>query len=74
MCAKRLCVVSWRFLYSLLWSSTEPEEVDSGLLQLCSSQMKLLQLYTDIQQLHSAADTEDSSEAVSAHTPTHTGC
>uniref|UniRef100_A0A669DL58 RAB3 GTPase activating protein subunit 2 (non-catalytic) n=1 Tax=Oreochromis niloticus TaxID=8128 RepID=A0A669DL58_ORENI len=31
----------------------EPEEVDAGLLQLCSSQLKLLQLYTDIQQLHS---------------------
>uniref|UniRef100_A0A3Q4NBM5 RAB3 GTPase activating protein subunit 2 (non-catalytic) n=1 Tax=Neolamprologus brichardi TaxID=32507 RepID=A0A3Q4NBM5_NEOBR len=32
----------------------EPEEVDAELLQLCSSQLKLLQLYTDIQQLHSA--------------------
>uniref|UniRef100_A0A669E1R3 RAB3 GTPase activating protein subunit 2 (non-catalytic) n=1 Tax=Oreochromis niloticus TaxID=8128 RepID=A0A669E1R3_ORENI len=38
----------------------EPEEVDAGLLQLCSSQLKLLQLYTDIQQLHSATDVEES--------------
>uniref|UniRef100_A0A3B4GPC4 RAB3 GTPase activating non-catalytic protein subunit 2 n=1 Tax=Pundamilia nyererei TaxID=303518 RepID=A0A3B4GPC4_9CICH len=37
----------------------EPEEVDAELLQLCSSQLKLLQLYTDIQQLHSAADVEE---------------
>uniref|UniRef100_A0A669DKL6 RAB3 GTPase activating protein subunit 2 (non-catalytic) n=1 Tax=Oreochromis niloticus TaxID=8128 RepID=A0A669DKL6_ORENI len=40
----------------------EPEEVDAGLLQLCSSQLKLLQLYTDIQQLHSATD--DSLEGI----------
>uniref|UniRef100_A0AAX7UG25 RAB3 GTPase activating protein subunit 2 (non-catalytic) n=1 Tax=Astatotilapia calliptera TaxID=8154 RepID=A0AAX7UG25_ASTCA len=37
----------------------EPGEVDAELLQLCSSQLKLLQLYTDIQQLHSAADVEE---------------
>ncbi|KAK2825892.1 hypothetical protein Q5P01_020106 [Channa striata] len=38
----------------------EPNEVDIALLQLCSSQLKLLQLYTDIQKLHSGlnADTE----------------
>lgn len=40
----------------------DPEEVDIALLQLCSSQLKLLQLYTDIQQLHSAADVEASAE------------
>ncbi|XP_028250734.1 rab3 GTPase-activating protein non-catalytic subunit isoform X2 [Parambassis ranga] len=40
----------------------DPEEVDTSLLQLCSSQLKLLQLYTDIQQLHSAGDSEASSE------------
>uniref|UniRef100_A0A667XXR7 RAB3 GTPase activating protein subunit 2 (non-catalytic) n=1 Tax=Myripristis murdjan TaxID=586833 RepID=A0A667XXR7_9TELE len=40
----------------------DPEAVDEALLQLCSSQLKLLQLYTDIQQLHSAADTDTSSE------------
>ncbi|XP_034713769.1 rab3 GTPase-activating protein non-catalytic subunit isoform X2 [Etheostoma cragini] len=36
----------------------DPEAVDVELLQLCSSQLKLLQLYTDIQHLHSAADIE----------------
>lgn len=40
----------------------DPEEVDAPLLQLCSSQLKLLHLYTDIQQLHSAADIEACSE------------
>lgn len=40
----------------------DPEEVDTALLQLCSSQLKLLQLYTDIQQLHSAAEIEACSE------------
>ncbi|XP_068194278.1 rab3 GTPase-activating protein non-catalytic subunit isoform X2 [Antennarius striatus] len=35
-----------------------PEEVDPTLLQFCSSQLKLLQLYTDIRRLHSAADSE----------------
>uniref|UniRef100_A0A8C8CU67 Rab3 GTPase-activating protein non-catalytic subunit n=1 Tax=Oncorhynchus tshawytscha TaxID=74940 RepID=A0A8C8CU67_ONCTS len=33
-----------------------PEAVDEALLQLCSSQLKLLQLYTDIQQLHSTVE------------------
>uniref|UniRef100_A0A8C7S9S5 RAB3 GTPase activating protein subunit 2 (non-catalytic) n=1 Tax=Oncorhynchus mykiss TaxID=8022 RepID=A0A8C7S9S5_ONCMY len=37
----------------------DPEAVDEALLQLCSSQLKLLQLYTDIQQLHSTVETED---------------
>ncbi|XP_068436295.1 rab3 GTPase-activating protein non-catalytic subunit isoform X2 [Clinocottus analis] len=36
----------------------DPEEVDEALLQLCSSQLKLLRLYTDIQNLHSGADLE----------------
>ncbi|XP_037602509.1 rab3 GTPase-activating protein non-catalytic subunit isoform X4 [Sebastes umbrosus] len=40
----------------------DPEEVDAPLLQLCSSQLKLLHLYTDIQLLHSAADIEACSE------------
>ncbi|XP_053191076.1 rab3 GTPase-activating protein non-catalytic subunit [Scomber japonicus] len=42
----------------------DPEGLDSVLAQLCSSQLKLLQLYTDIQQLHSATDTETCSEAL----------
>uniref|UniRef100_A0AAX7TA52 RAB3 GTPase activating protein subunit 2 (non-catalytic) n=1 Tax=Astatotilapia calliptera TaxID=8154 RepID=A0AAX7TA52_ASTCA len=46
----------------------EPGEVDAELLQLCSSQLKLLQLYTDIQQLHSAADVEETAENVRTHT------
>ncbi|XP_061599089.1 rab3 GTPase-activating protein non-catalytic subunit isoform X2 [Cololabis saira] len=37
------------------------EEVDASLLQLCSSQLKLLRLYSDIQQLQSAADSEAAS-------------
>ncbi|XP_029316104.1 rab3 GTPase-activating protein non-catalytic subunit isoform X3 [Cottoperca gobio] len=44
-------------LYDTL-QQQDPEEVDPALLQLCSSQLKLLQLYTDIQHLHSAADME----------------
>uniref|UniRef100_A0A7N8WNN3 RAB3 GTPase activating protein subunit 2 (non-catalytic) n=1 Tax=Mastacembelus armatus TaxID=205130 RepID=A0A7N8WNN3_9TELE len=39
----------------------DPEEVDTALLQLCSSQLKMLQLYSDIQQLHSAAEIEQDS-------------
>ncbi|XP_056446466.1 rab3 GTPase-activating protein non-catalytic subunit isoform X2 [Gadus chalcogrammus] len=46
----------------------DPEAVDEALLQLCSSQLKLLTLYTDLQQLHSAEDTQpgpaDSDSAV----------
>ncbi len=30
----------------------DPEAVDESLLQFCSSQLKLLQLYTDVQLLH----------------------
>ncbi|KAM9340968.1 rab3 GTPase-activating protein non-catalytic subunit [Symphorus nematophorus] len=44
-------------LYDTL-KQQDPEQVDPALLQLCSSQLKLLQLYTDIQNLHSAAGTE----------------
>ncbi|XP_038148632.1 rab3 GTPase-activating protein non-catalytic subunit isoform X3 [Cyprinodon tularosa] len=36
----------------------EADEVETSLLQLCSSHLKLLQLYTDIQQLQSAANTD----------------
>lgn len=48
----------------------DPDEVDTALLQLCSSQLKLLQLYTDIQRLHSAADIEACSKDVRTHTHT----
>uniref|UniRef100_A0A671VRS1 RAB3 GTPase activating protein subunit 2 (non-catalytic) n=1 Tax=Sparus aurata TaxID=8175 RepID=A0A671VRS1_SPAAU len=44
-------------LYDTL-KQQDPEEVDDALLQFCSSQLKLLQLYTGIQNLHSAADTK----------------
>ncbi|XP_034530674.1 rab3 GTPase-activating protein non-catalytic subunit isoform X2 [Notolabrus celidotus] len=44
-------------LYDTL-KQQDQEDVDPGLLQLCSSQLKLLQLYTDIKNLHTAADTE----------------
>lgn len=40
----------------------DADEVEASLLQLCSSQLKLLQLYTDIQQLQSAPKTEEGSE------------
>nr|XP_046268193.1 rab3 GTPase-activating protein non-catalytic subunit isoform X2 [Scatophagus argus] len=40
----------------------DPEEVDTPLLHFCSSQLKLLQLYKDIQHLHSAANIETHSE------------
>ncbi|XP_035465914.2 rab3 GTPase-activating protein non-catalytic subunit isoform X1 [Scophthalmus maximus] len=48
-------------LYDTL-KQQDPEDVDAALLQLCSLQLKLLQLYTDIQQLHSAADAEACSD------------
>ncbi|XP_069392246.1 rab3 GTPase-activating protein non-catalytic subunit isoform X2 [Paralichthys olivaceus] len=48
-------------LYDTL-KKQDTEDVDVLLLQLCSSQLKLLQLYTDIEQLHSAADTEACSD------------
>ncbi|KAM4724270.1 rab3 GTPase-activating protein non-catalytic subunit isoform 2-T2 [Anableps anableps] len=40
----------------------DADEVEASLLQLCSSQLKLLQLYIDIQQLQSAANAEDCPE------------
>ncbi|XP_047200713.1 rab3 GTPase-activating protein non-catalytic subunit isoform X2 [Girardinichthys multiradiatus] len=43
-------------------TATDTNEVEASLLQLCSSHLKLLQLYTDIQQLQSAANTEACSE------------
>uniref|UniRef100_A0A7N8Y7C6 RAB3 GTPase activating protein subunit 2 (non-catalytic) n=1 Tax=Mastacembelus armatus TaxID=205130 RepID=A0A7N8Y7C6_9TELE len=46
----------------------DPEEVDTALLQLCSSQLKMLQLYSDIQQLHSAAEIEADLENVTHYT------
>ncbi|XP_047677207.1 rab3 GTPase-activating protein non-catalytic subunit isoform X2 [Tachysurus fulvidraco] len=44
----------------------DPEAVDESLLQLCSSQLKLLQLYTDVQLLHSpdTSPTEPETPAV----------
>uniref|UniRef100_A0A665UW43 RAB3 GTPase activating protein subunit 2 (non-catalytic) n=1 Tax=Echeneis naucrates TaxID=173247 RepID=A0A665UW43_ECHNA len=50
-------------LYEAL-KQQDPEEVDPALFQLCSSQLKLLQLYTDVQQLQSTSDTEDSMESL----------
>uniref|UniRef100_A0A3B3DT52 RAB3 GTPase activating protein subunit 2 (non-catalytic) n=1 Tax=Oryzias melastigma TaxID=30732 RepID=A0A3B3DT52_ORYME len=41
------------------------EEVDASLMQLCSSQLKLLQLYTNIQKLQSSTLSEACSENVS---------
>uniref|UniRef100_A0A4W4GYG6 RAB3 GTPase activating protein subunit 2 (non-catalytic) n=1 Tax=Electrophorus electricus TaxID=8005 RepID=A0A4W4GYG6_ELEEL len=47
-----------------------PEAVDELLLQLCSSQLKLLQLYTDVQLLHSPDNSPTDSDSVSL-TQTH---
>ena len=50
---------------------SDPEAVDETLLQLCSSQLKLLQLYTDIQQLYAIGGSTTHTELVShTHTPT----
>uniref|UniRef100_A0A674ED24 RAB3 GTPase activating protein subunit 2 (non-catalytic) n=1 Tax=Salmo trutta TaxID=8032 RepID=A0A674ED24_SALTR len=48
----------------------DPEAVDEVLFQMCSSQLKLLQLYTDIQQLHSTgeATTDTHTEPVKSRT------
>lgn len=54
-------------LIVVCYCDSDPNEVDATLLQLCSSQLKLLQLYTDIQQLHSAADGEGCTDNVSTH-------
>uniref|UniRef100_A0A8C2Z3W0 RAB3 GTPase activating protein subunit 2 (non-catalytic) n=1 Tax=Cyclopterus lumpus TaxID=8103 RepID=A0A8C2Z3W0_CYCLU len=48
----------------------DPEEVDEALLQLCSSQLKLLQLYTDIQNLHSGDSLEGIEDELSRVGPT----
>lgn len=48
----------------LSFCATAADEVDPSLLQLCSAQMKLLQLYTDMQQLQSAENTEARSDNV----------
>uniref|UniRef100_A0A665UXX6 RAB3 GTPase activating protein subunit 2 (non-catalytic) n=1 Tax=Echeneis naucrates TaxID=173247 RepID=A0A665UXX6_ECHNA len=53
-------------LYEAL-KQQDPEEVDPALFQLCSSQLKLLQLYTDVQQLQSTSDTEVYSENVGTY-------
>uniref|UniRef100_A0A3P8UDZ6 RAB3 GTPase activating protein subunit 2 (non-catalytic) n=1 Tax=Cynoglossus semilaevis TaxID=244447 RepID=A0A3P8UDZ6_CYNSE len=47
-----------RSLYDTL-KQQDPDQVDTELLQLCCSQTKLLQLYTDVQQLQSTTDTEE---------------
>ncbi|XP_026884582.2 rab3 GTPase-activating protein non-catalytic subunit isoform X1 [Electrophorus electricus] len=43
----------------------DPEAVDELLLQLCSSQLKLLQLYTDVQLLHSPDNSPTDSDSLS---------
>ncbi|XP_060789267.1 rab3 GTPase-activating protein non-catalytic subunit isoform X2 [Neoarius graeffei] len=43
----------------------DPEAVDESLLQLCSSQLKLLQLYTDVQLLHSPDTSPTQPESLS---------
>ncbi|MCJ8736481.1 hypothetical protein PDJAM_G00013040 [Pangasius djambal] len=43
----------------------DPEAVDESLLQLCSSQLKLLQLYTDVQLLHSPDTSPTEPESLS---------
>uniref|UniRef100_A0A8C9ZED8 RAB3 GTPase activating protein subunit 2 (non-catalytic) n=1 Tax=Sander lucioperca TaxID=283035 RepID=A0A8C9ZED8_SANLU len=55
-------------LHDTLKQQGKLSAVDIELLQLCSSQLKLLQLYTDIQQLHSTADIEACSKNVRGHT------
>ncbi|KAI4883030.1 hypothetical protein NFI96_012495 [Prochilodus magdalenae] len=43
----------------------DPEAVDESLLQLCSSQLKLLQLYTDVQLLHTPDSSPTETESFS---------
>ncbi|XP_034051245.1 rab3 GTPase-activating protein non-catalytic subunit isoform X2 [Thalassophryne amazonica] len=50
-------------LYDTL-KEQDPDSVDPALVQLCSSQLKLLQLYSDIQQLHCSEDIDACSEAL----------
>ncbi|XP_056914815.1 rab3 GTPase-activating protein non-catalytic subunit isoform X2 [Takifugu flavidus] len=52
------CLINITSALSLHLKQKDPEEVDVSLLRFCSSQLKLLQLYTDIQQLHPAPDAE----------------
>uniref|UniRef100_A0A8C7PY42 RAB3 GTPase activating protein subunit 2 (non-catalytic) n=1 Tax=Oncorhynchus mykiss TaxID=8022 RepID=A0A8C7PY42_ONCMY len=52
----------------------DPEAVDEGLFQLCSSQLKLLQLYTDIQQLHSTGEATTDTHTEPVSTTNTTGC
>ncbi|XP_051942627.1 rab3 GTPase-activating protein non-catalytic subunit isoform X2 [Hippocampus zosterae] len=42
----------------------DADQVDPVLMQLCSSRLKLLQLYTDIHHVNSSADSEDRNEAL----------
>uniref|UniRef100_A0A665UN07 RAB3 GTPase activating protein subunit 2 (non-catalytic) n=1 Tax=Echeneis naucrates TaxID=173247 RepID=A0A665UN07_ECHNA len=68
-CWNRVFIFSVCFSQSVLIYDcvTDPEEVDPALFQLCSSQLKLLQLYTDVQQLQSTSDTEVYSENVGTY-------
>uniref|UniRef100_A0A3B4D772 RAB3 GTPase activating protein subunit 2 (non-catalytic) n=1 Tax=Pygocentrus nattereri TaxID=42514 RepID=A0A3B4D772_PYGNA len=43
----------------------DPEAVDESLLQLCSSQLRLLQLYTDVQLLHTPDSSPTETESLS---------
>ncbi|XP_062863065.1 rab3 GTPase-activating protein non-catalytic subunit [Trichomycterus rosablanca] len=47
----------------------DPEAVDESLLQLCSSQLKLLQLYTDVQLLHSPDTSPSEPEPLQTSVP-----
>lgn len=60
--------------YRPMVSIADPEEVDEALLQFCSSQLKLIQLYTDIQELHAGAEREASSDNVRARHARGTAC
>uniref|UniRef100_A0A8B9HRE1 RAB3 GTPase activating protein subunit 2 (non-catalytic) n=1 Tax=Astyanax mexicanus TaxID=7994 RepID=A0A8B9HRE1_ASTMX len=50
---------------SLSLTHSHPEAVDDTLLQLCSSQLKLLQLYSDVQLLHSPDTSPSETEPLS---------
>lgn len=52
----------------------DPEAVDEVLFQMCSSQLKLLQLYTDIQQLHCTREATTDSHTEPVSTTNTTGC
>uniref|UniRef100_A0A4W4H5E9 RAB3 GTPase activating protein subunit 2 (non-catalytic) n=1 Tax=Electrophorus electricus TaxID=8005 RepID=A0A4W4H5E9_ELEEL len=57
---KQICLLTRMLKHSL-----DPEAVDELLLQLCSSQLKLLQLYTDVQLLHSPDNSPTDSDSLS---------